>query len=211
MIPSMLLPQSMQAAAAEGGASDRVVRNRARTSSRGDIDITVESVSKQGGDDENRETTVHLQGPKIYSCGSCRTHLTSSDDIISKSFHGRNGRAYLFDSGVNVTLGEEEDRMLMTGLHKVCDLKCSRCDSLLGWTYVKAYEASQKYKEGKFIFEKMGLYLEESEGAGGRGGRGDVGGGGGGGNTIGGGDRWRKRTMSWGEGEGDDVYEYEPE
>ncbi|GMH87425.1 hypothetical protein TL16_g10856, partial [Triparma laevis f. inornata] len=93
----------------------------------------------------------------IYSCGSCRTHLTSSDDIISKSFHGRNGRAYLFDSGVNVTLGAEEDRMLMTGLHKVCDLKCVRCDSLLGWTYVKAYEASQKYKEGKFIFEKMGL------------------------------------------------------
>lgn len=57
---------------------------------------------------------------------------------------------------------------------------------MVGWTYAKAYEFSQKYKEGKFIIEKINLNLEESDyfdvchPAGERG------------------DRWRKRTMSWG-------------
>lgn len=34
---------------------------------------------------------VYLDGPQVYACAQCRTHLTSHDDIISKSFHGRHG------------------------------------------------------------------------------------------------------------------------
>jgi hypothetical protein len=34
---------------------------------------------------------------------------------------------------------------------------------LVGWTYSRAYENSQKYKEGKFIVEKINLHLEESD------------------------------------------------
>ena len=53
--------------------------------------------------------------------------------------------------------------MLMTGLHKVCDLFCRNCDTLLGWKYVRkrglnkqeeAYEEAEKYKEGKYIIER---------------------------------------------------------
>jgi Yippee zinc-binding/DNA-binding /Mis18, centromere assembly len=160
------------------------------------------------------DAMVYLEGPQVYSCGQCRTHLTSHDEIISKSFHGRHGtficcsfttlctvtqickrycfghdckgRAYLFDQCVNVTIGPAEDRLLMTGLHSVSDIYCKRCKGMVGWTYAKAYEFSQKYKEGKFIIEKINLNLEESDyfdvchPAGERG------------------DRWRKRTMSWG-------------
>mmetsp|Transcript_22698 Transcript_22698/g.30021 ORF Transcript_22698/g.30021 Transcript_22698/m.30021 type:complete len:215 (+) Transcript_22698:1059-1703(+) len=117
------------------------------------------------------------------------------------------GRAYLFDQCVNVTVGPAEDRLLITGLHSVCDIFCKRCKGMVGWTYAKAYESSQKYKEGKFIIEKINLHLEESDyydvshPAGER--------------T----DRWRKRSMSWGSeksitsspGSGKDmVYEYNP-
>ena len=122
------------------------------------------------------------------------------------------GRAYLFDQCVNVTIGKAEDRLLITGLHSVCDIYCKRCKNMVGWTYAKAYEASQKYKEGKFIIEKINLHLEESPSydvvapAGERS------------------DRWRRRSMSWGNefaqsppmsprgnGEGSDlVYEYRP-
>lgn len=131
------------------------------------------------------DSMVYLEGPCVYACAQCRTHLTSHDDIISKSFHGRHGRAYLFDQCVNVTIGPPEDRLLITGLHSVNDIFCKRCQSMVGWTYSKAYESSQKYKEGKFIVEKINLYLEESHydvgpPAGERG------------------DRWRKRSMSWG-------------
>lgn len=37
------------------------------------------------------DAMVYLDGPQVYTCGQCRTHLTSHDDIISKSFHGRKG------------------------------------------------------------------------------------------------------------------------
>ena len=200
------------------------------------------------------DAMVYLDGPQVYTCGNCRTHLTSHDDIISKSFHGRHGkescvdfcsfdvmgvivifvsvgcwhsrrfmcfcvvlylssscqvliayatsyaqhhfslptfhltigRAYLFDQCVNITTGPSEDRNLITGLHSVSDIFCKRCQTLVGWTYAKAYEPSQKYKEGKFIIEKMFLHLEESDHydvdrpAGERG------------------DKWRVRSMSWG-------------
>lgn len=33
----------------------------------------------------------------------------------------------------------------------------------MGWTYIKAYEASEKYKEGKFVLEKLNLHLEASD------------------------------------------------
>ena len=171
------------------------------------------------------DSMVYLDGPQIYTCAQCRTHLTSHDEIISKSFHGRHGkilkkqyiirnlltlfswklqtyielvslshssilslllsfcreflpwlawkpnsfpstnvgRAYLFDDCVNVTIGPAEDRILITGLHSVCDIFCKRCKNLVGWTYYRAYEDSQKYKEGKFIVEKINLHLEESD------------------------------------------------
>jgi hypothetical protein len=38
------------------------------------------------------DAMVYLDGPQVYTCGQCRTHLTSHDDIISKSFHGRKGK-----------------------------------------------------------------------------------------------------------------------
>uniref|UniRef100_A0A803TUF1 Yippee like 3 n=1 Tax=Anolis carolinensis TaxID=28377 RepID=A0A803TUF1_ANOCA len=33
-----------------------------------------------------------------YSCVHCRAHLANHDDLISKSFQGSQGRAYLFNS-----------------------------------------------------------------------------------------------------------------
>lgn len=149
------------------------------------------------------DSMVYLDGPQIYACAQCRTHLTSHDEIISKSFHGRHGRAYLFDNCVNVSIGPAEDRLLITGLHSVCDIFCKRCKTMVGWTYAKAYEASQKYKEGKYIVEKINLHLEESDyydiapPAGERS------------------DRFRARSISWGSAcsseRHETVYEYGPE
>lgn len=73
---------------------------------------------------------------------------------------------------------------------------------MVGWTYAKAYESSQKYKEGKFIVEKINLHLEESDyyniapPAGERK------------------DRFRARSISWGSdyerGSSETIYEYRP-
>jgi len=103
-----------------------------------------------------------LQGIKIYTCGTCRCHTADHDHIMSKAFQGRHGRAYLFSNVVNVRLGTPEDRHLITGRHTVADIHCACCNTVLGWKYQKAYESSQKYKEGKFILEKA---LVNREGA----------------------------------------------
>ncbi|KWU45776.1 peptidylprolyl isomerase, partial [Rhodotorula sp. JG-1b] len=106
-------------------------------------------------------------GGKVLGCKRCRTHLTTSEQIESKArtdrnplpwhaqnFNGQHGRAYLFTNVVNVALGPPEDRPMTTGLHTVRDVMCSKCGETLGWKYDRAYEATQKYKEGKFILER---------------------------------------------------------
>jgi hypothetical protein len=86
--------------------------------------------------------------------------------LISKSFQGSQGKAYLFNSVVNIICGPAEERVLLTGLHAVADiqvekgrtegkgaggglqgfqstqyipfskLKCECCKTTLGWKYV---------------------------------------------------------------------------
>lgn len=38
---------------------------------------------------------------------------------------------------VNVSVGEREERMMMTGLHTVADIFCVGCGSIVGWKYVR--------------------------------------------------------------------------
>lgn len=45
-------------------------------------------------------------------------------------------------------------------MHSVRDAHCLSCNSLMGWKYERAYEPSQKYKEGKFVIEKAGVTHE---------------------------------------------------
>ncbi|OQR69686.1 protein yippee 2-like, partial [Tropilaelaps mercedesae] len=73
---------------------------------------------------------------RTYSCVHCRAHLASHDELISKSFQGSQGRAYLFNSVVNIGCGPAEERFLLTGLHAVADIHCESCKTTLGWKYV---------------------------------------------------------------------------
>ncbi|XP_030491116.1 putative yippee-like protein Os10g0369500 isoform X2 [Cannabis sativa] len=99
-----------------------------------------------------------LSGHKIFKCKFCKVDSASHEDIVSKDFQGRFGRAYLFR--VNISLGPTEERSLISGLHTVNDIYCSSCQQILGWRYEKAYEPSQKYKEGMYILEKERMLKE---------------------------------------------------
>ncbi|XP_008658619.1 protein yippee-like OJ1003C07.11 isoform X1 [Zea mays] len=76
-----------------------------------------------------------LEGEGVFRCRRCRVDAASKDAIISRDFYGRSGRAYLFDHVVNICLGPNEDRYLVTGLHTVNDIYCSCCQQILGWRY----------------------------------------------------------------------------
>ena len=61
--------------------------------------------------------------------------------------------SYLFNAVVNVSQGEATERNMTTGRHVVRDISCWQCKDTVGWKYDKAYEAAEKYKEGKYILE----------------------------------------------------------
>ncbi|KAK9760377.1 hypothetical protein K7432_015657 [Basidiobolus ranarum] len=97
---------------------------------------------------------TYLSGNRIFGCKDCKTHFSTLDCLVSKAFQGQYGRAYLFMKVVNVIEGEEAERSMTTGLHVVKDIKCSKCQRTVGWRYVRAYEESQRYKEGQYILER---------------------------------------------------------
>ncbi|KAI5657607.1 hypothetical protein M9H77_26401 [Catharanthus roseus] len=95
-------------------------------------------------------TTSH----PFYSCRYCRSPIAMRDDLLSKSFWAKSGKAYLFANAMNIVMGQKEDRQLITGNFAVANIYCGGCGEELGWKYIRAYKEREKYKEGKFIIEK---------------------------------------------------------
>ncbi|TDL26019.1 yippee-domain-containing protein [Rickenella mellea] len=117
-------------------------------------------------DTKTQVVSTYLDQP-IFSCSQCCVVVALQDELISKSFSGREGRGLrvslsssLLHSAVNVKLGKREDRPLLTGVHTVADVFCVGCNDRLGWYYVKASDSSQKYKEGKFLLEREKIVKE---------------------------------------------------
>nr|XP_011459236.1 PREDICTED: LOW QUALITY PROTEIN: protein yippee-like At5g53940 [Fragaria vesca subsp. vesca] len=129
---------------------------------------------------------VELEG-RSYRCKFCKTHLALASDCVSRAFHCRRGKAFLFNNAhkttlilfqhndfpnkeasqnqtkaewVNITIGALEERMMLSGVHTVADTFCCFCGQILGWKYETAHETAQKYKEGKFVLER-GRIVEE--------------------------------------------------
>ena len=46
------------------------------------------------------------------------------------------------------------------GKHTIVDIYCNDCGTNLGWRYQFAVQESQKYKEGKYILERVRPGLE---------------------------------------------------
>ncbi|XP_071907383.1 protein yippee-like At5g53940 isoform X3 [Coffea arabica] len=95
---------------------------------------------------------VDLEG-RTYKCKFCKTHLALADNLVSRTFQSRRGKAYLFSNAVNISVGPREDRMMLSGMHTVADIYCCCCGQIVGWKYEAAHVKSQKYKEGKFVLE----------------------------------------------------------
>ncbi|KAF6143137.1 hypothetical protein GIB67_000360 [Kingdonia uniflora] len=130
-----------------------------------------------------RVFVVELEG-RIYKCKFCSCHLAHADDLVSRrykfymfsfsikdeflvnfslilvavsskqAFSCRRGKAYLFNTVVNITYGAQEERMMLSGMHTVADIFCCCCGQIVGWKYEAAHDKNQKYKEGKHVLER---------------------------------------------------------
>lgn len=92
---------------------------------------------------------MSFEHPALYL--SPAGHLTISP---FQNFRGQHGKAYLFNAVVNIQASEPAERNMTTGRHVVRDICCRQCKEVVGWKYDRAYETTEKYKEGKFILEQ---------------------------------------------------------
>ncbi|PVH85285.1 yippee-domain-containing protein [Cadophora sp. DSE1049] len=120
---------------------------------------------------------LHRAQPNTLKCVTCSSDIAFADQIVSKGFTGRHGRAYLVslpppprknsekdkdkDTSMlpNTKIGRSVNRELLTGQHVVADVSCVICSAVLGWKYLDAKEAAQKYKIGKYILEMKRVVL----------------------------------------------------
>uniref|UniRef100_A0A7E5A0X5 Protein yippee-like n=1 Tax=Panagrellus redivivus TaxID=6233 RepID=A0A7E5A0X5_PANRE len=95
-----------------------------------------------------------IDDPKqLFVCAKCGTCLTGIKHLVSESFRGGTGTAYLFNHVINVNMTESIRRVMTTGTHWVRDIDCRYCNSRVGWFYEMALKEDQQYKEGHFILE----------------------------------------------------------
>ncbi|KAK2992777.1 hypothetical protein RJ640_023290 [Escallonia rubra] len=99
-------------------------------------------------------------GHPLYSCSNCRNPVALRDNLLSKAFLAKTGQAFFFSHAMNIVVGQKEEKQLMTGHFTIADIYCSKCGEVLGWKYLRAYDARQKFKEGKFIMEKAKILKE---------------------------------------------------
>lgn len=94
----------------------------------------------------------------IYVCKYCKSHLALASQLISRSFHGKTGAAYLFQKAVNVFKGPESEKEMMTGKHIVADIYCNSCAVIIGWTYV-SYQSTARSR--RLILFQLKAYQED--------------------------------------------------
>lgn len=100
---------------------------------------------------------------QIILCKQCSCHLCLSNLIISDSFTGGSGQAYLVDKLINFTLDEKvEESQMKTGRYLIRKVRCHQCNTILGWTYKKSFDYRESYKEGKFVIERAYLNVIEN-------------------------------------------------
>ncbi|KAI0088125.1 yippee zinc-binding/DNA-binding /Mis18, centromere assembly-domain-containing protein [Irpex rosettiformis] len=112
--------------------------------------------------DAKAQVIATYDGHPTFQCSTCAATIALQDELISKSFAGRDGRGYLMHSATNLKMGKKEDRSLLTGTHTVSDVFCLGCNERMGWYYVKAPDNTQKYKEGKYLLERERLIKDNA-------------------------------------------------
>ncbi|CAJ1948678.1 unnamed protein product [Sphenostylis stenocarpa] len=97
---------------------------------------------------------IHGDQSALYRCRNCQVPIAFRDELLSKNYMAKTGQAFLFSNVRNIVIGQKEERTLITGVYTIAGLFCSNCGEELGWKYLQASEARQKFKEGKFILER---------------------------------------------------------
>lgn len=99
-----------------------------------------------------------------YCCKLCGLDLAAAKSVVwSDCKMGKNNESgMLVKATVNAArMGKVTVTHLATGDYEVQDVRCCRCSTSLGWTYLKAFNEKNKFKEGTTILYKRLLSHEQ--------------------------------------------------
>lgn len=65
---------------------------------------------------------------------------------------GINGR-------INISPGKIVEQEMVSGIYIIQKVNCHQCKANVGWTYLKAKNKGQLYKQGKFVMELARVVL----------------------------------------------------
>lgn len=113
--------------------------------------------------------SIRLHGDGIYTCRHCGTHLGLECDVESKSYQVGQGsfeerkRGYLFSMFVNLSYGPVQDEEFRRGTYGISWVSCSRCDSALGWKYVRCARGVQgaDRRLGKYCISRQQIHTPQ--------------------------------------------------
>ncbi|KAH7514615.1 hypothetical protein FEM48_Zijuj11G0108200 [Ziziphus jujuba var. spinosa] len=100
---------------------------------------------------------LHIFQGHAYPASETCSYYYSQEHDLQMDASDNTHFVFLIRGSVNITVGEKEERMMITGMHTVVDIFCVGCGAIVGWKYEAAHEKTQKYKEGKFILERFKL------------------------------------------------------
>lgn len=88
----------------------------------------------------------------------CGLDVASEQSLVWEGYMGANIPAFLFRKGINVEpCGALRQESLSTGNYTIVDVRCRSCCAVLGWQYVQAEKADQKYKEECVLLKQASL------------------------------------------------------
>ncbi|TKY68769.1 yippee protein [Spatholobus suberectus] len=103
---------------------------------------------------------IHGDPSATYRCKNCQNPIVFRGELLAKNYLAKTGRALMFSHARNIVIGPKQERSLITGAYAVAGIFCNNCGEELGWKYLQAYDARQKFKEGKFIIETAKIVKE---------------------------------------------------
>lgn len=125
-----------------------------------DYFVTWSHIRIGGGANFVTEESSSFSSLSFY-CKNCHSLIITQNEVDSPHYHGGYGPAFLANFVYNCHHSPDEgyETQFTTGVYRVCDVTCLRCNSKVGKKYIEARDPSNYFKVGKILLEQTLLTM----------------------------------------------------
>lgn len=96
-----------------------------------------------------------------FYCKTCYSLIITQNEVDSPHYHGGYGPAFLANFVYNCHHSADEayETQFTTGVYRVCEVTCLKCNARVGKKYVEARDPANFFKVGKILLEQTLLVM----------------------------------------------------